>query len=426
MAEKFLIKGGLPLSGEVEVSGYKNAAGAVLAAVLLTEEESVIDNLPLVSDVLSQIEILKQMGAKVEWLGQRKIKINPENINPEKILVDLFEKMRISVLFIGPLAIRFKKFKVPHPGGDKIGLRPIATHLEALESFGIKSEEKDGFYHLTAPEKLEGKKIVLKEFSVTATEIIMMMASRASGITKIEIAAAEPQVQDLGLFLRKMGVKIEGIGTHTLKIEGKPGRNGGGEGLSGAEFSLCPDLLEAGTFFIALAITGGQGRIKNINPDHLTFFLEKMKEIGVNFEIGAGEISIKKSGNFKPVKIQVLPYPGFPTDLQPQTSVLLTQAQGKSLIHDPLYENRFQHLHELRKMGADIEITDPHRALIFGKTELTGNKINSSDIRSGAALILAGLVAKNQTTIENITQIERGYEKIEEKLKKLGAKIERV
>jgi len=419
MADKFLIQGGVPLSGEVEISGYKNSAGAVLAATLLTEEESVIDNLPLVSDVLDQIEILKQMGAKVEWLDQKKIKINPKNINPEKIPVDLFEKMRVSVLFIGPLAIRFKNFKAPHPGGDKIGLRPIVTHLEALENFGIKTEEKEGFYHFKTPEKLLGKKVALKEFSVTATEILMMLASRVSGTTKIEIAAAEPQVQDLGLFLRKMGVKIEGIGTHTIEIEGK-------ERLPGAEFSLCPDLLEAGTFLIALAITGGQGRIKNINSDHLTFFLEKMKEIGVNFEVRDSEILVKPSKDFRPTKIQVLPYPGFPTDLQPQTSVLLTQAQGKSLIHDPLYENRFQHLHELRKMGADIEITDPHRALIFGKTELIGNKISSSDIRSGAALILASLIAKSQTTIENITQIERGYEKIEEKLKRLGAEIKRL
>lgn len=419
MAEKFLIKGGVPLSGEVEISGYKNSAGAVLAAALLTEEESIIDNLPLVSDVLDQIEILKETGTGIEWLGERKIKINPTSINPEKIPADLFEKMRVSVLFVGPLAIRFKNFKVPHPGGDKIGLRPIATHLEALESFGIKTEERDGFYYFKAPERLEGKKIALKEFSVTATEIVMMLASRAPGKTKIEIAAAEPQVQDLGLFLRKMGLKIEGIGTHTLEIEGK-------EKLSGAEFSLCPDLLEAGTFFIALAITDGEGKIKNVNPDHLTFFLGKMKEIGVNFEVGADEILVRRSKDFKPAKIQVLPYPGFPTDLQPQTSVLLTQAQGKSLVHDPLYENRFQHLHELRKMGADIEITDPHRALIFGKTELIGNKISSPDIRSGAALILASLIAKNKNTIENISQIERGHEKIEEKLRKLGAQIEKI
>jgi UDP-N-acetylglucosamine 1-carboxyvinyltransferase len=419
MANQFLIKGGFPLSGEVEISGYKNSAGAVLAAVLLSEEPSVIDNLPKVIDVLDQLEILKQMGAKIDWLSEKKVKIDPANIDPEKIPANLFEKMRVSVLLIGPLVVRFKKFKVPHPGGDKIGLRPIETHLEALREFGIKVEEKEGFYYFEAPEKLEGKRIVLKEFSVTATEVLMMLAALAKGKTKIEIAAAEPQVQDTGKFLEKMGVKIEGMGSHTIEIEGK-------DKLNGAEFKICPDLLEAGTFLIALAITGGQGKIKNVNPEHLTFFLEKMKEIGVNLETSPDEILIKLSNNFKSTKIQVLPYPGFPTDLQPQTSVLLTQAQGKSIIHDPLYENRFQHLHELRKMGADIEITDPHRALIFGKRDLIGNKINASDIRSGAALILAGLIAEGQTTVENISQIERGHEKIEEKLKKLGARIEKV
>ena len=419
MQAKFLIKGGLPLSGEVEISGYKNAAGVCLAAVLLTEESSIIDNLPLVSDVLDQIEILKQMGAEIEWLEERKIKINPANINPEKIPVNLFEKMRVSVLLVGPLLAKFKKFKVPHPGGDKIGLRPISTHLEALKDFGVNVEEKNGFYFFEAPPGIEGKRIVLKEFSVTATENLMMLAALIKGKTKIELAAAESQVQDLEKFLKKMGLNITGAGTHTILIEGK-------EKLNGAEFAICPDLLEVGTFLIAFALSGGQGKIKNVNPEHLTMFLEKMREIGVNFEVFPEEILIKPSKEFRSTKIQVLPYPGFPTDLQPQTSVLLTQAQGKSLIHDPLYENRFQHLHELRKMGADIEITDPHRALIFGKRELIGNKINASDIRSGAALILAGLIGKGETLIDNISQIERGHEKIEEKLKKLGAQIEKI
>jgi len=327
--------------------------------------------------------------------------------------------MRVSVLLIGPLLARFKKFKVPHPGGDKIGLRPISTHLEALKDFGVKIEEKNGFYYFEAAEEIKEKRIVLKEFSVTATENLMMLASLMPGKTKIEIAATESHVQNLGRFLEKMGVKIEGIGTHSLLIEGK-------EKLFGESFTISPDPIEAGTFLIAFAITGGEGKIKNVKSEDLIFFLEKMKEIGVKFEIQDSEILVKPSKEFRATKIQVLPHPGFPTDLQPQTSVLLTQAQGKSLIHEPLYENRFQHLHELRKMGADIEITDPHRALIFGKTALIGNKINSSDIRSGASLVLAGLIAKNQTIIENITQIERGYEKIEEKLRKLGAEIEKV
>jgi UDP-N-acetylglucosamine 1-carboxyvinyltransferase len=419
MPERFLIKGGFPLSGEVEISGYKNSAGAVLSASLLTEESSIIDNLPLCSDVLDEIEILKKMGAEIEWLNGRKIKISPKNINPEKIPANLFEKMRVSILLLGPLLTRFKKLKIPHPGGDRIGLRPISAHLDAFRNFGIQIEEKNGFYYFETPEKLKGKKIVLKEFSVTATENIMMIAAKARGKTKIEIAAAEPQVQDLGKFLEKMGLKIKGVGTHTIEIEGK-------KKLSGANFKISPDWSEAGTFLIAFAITGGQGKIKNVNPENLIMFLEKMKEIGVNFEVKRNEILAKPSKKFKPTKIQVLPYPGFPTDLQPQTSVLLTQAEGKSLIHDPLYENRFQYLHELRKMGADIEITDPYRALIFGKRKLIGNKINASDIRSGAALVLAALAAKGTSEIEGISQIDRGYEKFEEKLKKLGVKIKRI
>jgi len=419
MTGKFLIKGGFPLSGEVEISGYKNSAGAVISAVLLSKEPSVIDNLPLVTDVLDQLEILKIMGAKIEWLGQKKVKIDPSEINPENIPTELFEKMRVSVLLIGPLLARFGKCRVPHPGGDKIGLRPISTHIKALKDFGIKVEEKNGFYHFDAPENLEGKRIVLEEFSVTATEILMMLAVLAKGKTKIELAAAEPQVQDLGNFLKKMGANIEGAGTHAIAIEGK-------EMLKGAEFKICPDLLEAGTFIVAFALTGGKGKIKNVEPDHLMMFLEKMKEIGVNFNISDNEILVNPSREFKATRMQILPFPGFPTDLQPQASVLLTQAQGKSLIHDPLYENRFQHLHELRKMGADIEITDPYRALIFGKTELTGSKINASDIRSGAALVLAALVSRGETIIGDVSQIERGYEKFDEKLKKLGARIERI
>ena len=419
MANKFIINGGFPLSGEVKISGYKNSAGALLSAILLSQEPSTIDNLPETNDVLGQIEILEKMGAQVEWLAKGKAKITPEKINPEKIPEDLFEKMRVSILLIGPLLSRFKKFRVPHPGGDKIGLRPILTHLEALREFKIKVEERDGFYYFQAPKVIKGKRIILKEFSVSATEILMMVAAFAQGKTTIELAAAEPQVQDLGHLLNKMGGKVEGIGTHTLTIEGR-------NNLKGTQFKTCPDPLEAGTFLLAFALTGGQGKIKDINSNHLAIFLEKMKDVGVRFKALADEILVYPSKRFKATKIQVLPYPGFPTDLQPQTSVLLTQAQGKSLVHDPLYENRFQHLHELRKMGADIEITDPHRALIFGKKELIASKVNASDIRSGAALILAGLKAKGETMIENTSQIERGYERIEEKLRKLGAKIKKI
>jgi len=419
MQDKYLIKGGIPLSGEVEIFGYKNSAGACLAAVLLSKKPVIIDNLPLISDILDQIEILKQMGAKIEWLSERKIKIEAENIDPERIPAHLFEKMRVSVLLVGPLLARFKKIKIPHPGGDKIGLRPISTHIQALKDFGIKVEERQGFYYFEAPENLEGKRVVLREFSVTATGILMMLAVMTKGKTIIELAAAEPQIQDLVSLLEQMGATIKWQGTHSIAIEGK-------QELGGAEFKISPDLLEVGTFLIAIALTNGRAEIKNVNHEHLIMFLEKMKEIGVNFEVFENKILVKPSSEFFPTKIQTLPYPGFPTDLQPQTSVLLTQAKGRSLIHETLYENRFQYLQELRKMGADIEITDPHRALIFGKTELTGNKLSAPDIRSGAAFVLAGLVAKGETLIDNISQIERGYEKIEEKLKKLGAQIEKI
>jgi UDP-N-acetylglucosamine 1-carboxyvinyltransferase len=291
--------------------------------------------------------------------------------------------------------------------------------LEAFEDFGIKVEERGGFYYFEAPKKLKGKRIVLKEFSVTATENLMMLAAKAQGKTKIEIAACEPQIQDLGKFLERMGIKIKGLGTHTIEIEGK-------RKLKGSEFKISPDLDEVATFFIAFVITGGQGKIKYVNPEHLSIFLKKMKEIGVNFVVKKNEIIIKKSNNLRATKIQVLPYPGFLTDFQPLVSVLLTQAQGKSLIHEPLYENRFQYLHELKKMGADVEITDPHRALIFGKRNLIGNKLNASDIRSGAALVLAALAAKGKSIVEGVEQIDRGYENFDQKLRKLGAKIERI
>jgi len=419
MSNNFLIQGGVPLKGEVTISGNKNSAGAILAAVLLTKEESIINNIPQITDVLDQIEILKQIGVKAEWLSKNKLKIDPSNINPDKLPFDLFQKTRVSILLIGPLLARFKKIKIPHPGGCKIGKRPITTHLQALKDFGVIIKENKDFYILEIPQNLKGKKIVLREFSVTATEIIMMLAALAKGKTIIEIAAAEPHVQDLGKILEIMGVNIKGTGTHTIEIEGK-------KELKGAEFTICPDFMEAGTFLIAFAITGGAGIIKNVNPDHLTFFLEKAKEIGIKFKAYSNEIIVNSSKNFKAIKVQTLPYPGFPTDLQPQISALLIQAKGKSFIHEPLYDNRFQHLQELKKMGADIEIVNPYQALIFGKQKLIGKKVNSSDIRSGAALVLAGLIAEGETLIENISQIERGHEKLDEKLRKLGAQIKKV
>jgi len=416
----FLIKGGKALRGEVRIGGYKNSAGAILCATLLSEEDCVIDNIPLVSDIFGLIKILKEMGVEIEWLDEKKIKVNAKNIDPQKLDFEEIEKSRVSVLLLAPLFVRFKNFKFPHPGGDKIGLRPITTHLEGFKSLGAEIFQEGSFYYFKREKELVGRKIVLKEFSVTATENLMMAGVLARGETEIKLAAAEPQVQDLGELLRKMGAKIEGLGSHHLKIKGV-------KRLKGVYHKIISDPLEVGTFVIASLITQGEIKINHVNFNHLEIFLERLKEMGARLKIESKDsLKIFPSLKLKPIKIQALPYPGFPTDLIPPLIPLLTQIRGKSLIHDPLYENRFNFIQELRKMGADIEIVDPHRAFIFGKTELIGNKIESWDIRAGASLILAGLCARGETLIRNISQIDRGYEKIDEKLKNLGAEIKRI
>ena len=415
---KFIIQGQKPLEGEIEVRGSKNAAGPILAAALLTNEECIIGNLPLVEDIFNMIEVLKDMGVKVDWLSERKIRVKADSLTPEKMDFEKVSRTRISVLLLGALLARIKHFKISPPGGDRIGLRPISIHLSALEKLGAKISRVEDFYQVNC-ENLEGKEIILKEFSVTATETLMLAASLAKGKTIIKGAACEPHVQDLGKMLRNMGAKIEGEGTHIIKIEGK-------EKLKGVSHDIVSDFVEAGTFIVAGVVTPGKVRVKNVNIDHLDFFLAKLQEIGVNLEKGENSVTVSYSLDLKAAKVQSLPYPGFPTDLLPIIIPLLTKAQGKSLVHDPLYENRFNYVHELRKMGADIEIVDPHRAFVFGPTSLNGLSIESWDIRAGACLIIAGLMAEGKTTIKNIFQVDRGYEKIEEPLQKLGADIKRI
>ncbi len=418
MSDKFIIQGNKELNGEIEVRGSKNAAGAVIAACLLTDEACVIDNLPLVSDILNLLDILKDMGAEVEWLEKRKVRIRAgESVDPNRLDFEKFSKARVSVLLVGALLPRFSQFRISRPGGDRIGLRPITTHLAALKELGAEIEKDNGFYHFKSKD-LQGKEVVLSEFSVTATENLLMAATLAQGETVIKAAAAEPQAQDLVSFLKKMGARIEGAGTHTLRVQGV-------KKLKGAEHRIIPDPLEAGTFMVIAAATKGKVRIKNVELEHLDLFLKKLKEIGVDCEKKEGFIEMQGAGDLGATRVQALPYPGFPTDLLPLIVPLLTQAQGKSLIHDPLYENRLNYTHELRKMGADIEIVDPHRAFVFGKTPLQGVRIESWDIRAGAALVVAGLMAEGTTTIENVEQIDRGYERIEERLQGLGADIKR-
>lgn len=419
MADRFVINGRKPLRGVVEIGGSKNAAGAILAATLLTDKACIIDNVPKIFDVLNLLKILEKMGTEISWEGEKKIKITAtQHTNPERIDFDLIGKSRISVLLIGALLSRFQEFKISHPGGDRIGLRPITTHLKALKKLGVEISYENGFYYFKA-KNIKGSEIVLEEFSVTAAENLMMAAVLSSGKTIIKGAATEPHVQNLGEMLKKMGAKIKGIGTHTITVEGV-------ERLEGVSYAVSPDPLEAATFLIAGAVSPGEIEVRHCIPSYLDIFLAKLTEIGVNFEKGPDFIKVTTSPNLRSTRIQALPYPGFQTDLVPVILPLLTQAKGKSLVHDPLYENRLSFTQELRKMGADIEVVDPHRAFVFGPTPLSGVRIESWDIRAGASLIIAALIANGQSTIENIYQIDRGYEKIEEKLQKIGADIKRI
>ena len=419
MPDRFLINGGKSLQGVVEIGGSKNAAGAILAATLLTDEECIIDNLPLVQDIFNLLKILEHMGVEVSFKGKRRVKIKAgQNINPERIDFDLIGKSRISVLLIGGLLSRFEDFKISQPGGDRIGLRPITTHLKSLKKLGVEISQDDGLYHFQS-KNAKGSEIVLEEFSVTATENLMMASVLTQGKTILKGAAADPQVQDLGKMLKKMGAQIEGVGTHTISIQGV-------EKLNGISYEISPDPLEAATFLVIGAVSPGSMEIRNFTSSYLDLFLAKLEEIGVNFQQNPGICKVSFTKDLRSTRVQALPYPGFQTDLIPIILPLLTQAKGKSLIHDPLYENRLHFTQELRKMGADIAVVDPHRAFVFGPTPLRGLKIEGWDIRAGASLIIAALAASGKSTIENVYQIDRGYEKIEEKLQGLGADIKRI
>jgi len=416
--DKFIIQGHKKLSGEIDVRGSKNAAGPILAACLLTDKECEIDNLPLIEDVFDMLEVLKSIGVKVEMLDERKVRVKADFLSVDKIDFEKLSKIRISVLLFGSLLARAKHFKMTSPGGDRIGLRPISVHLKALEKLGAKIIRQDDVYEIDC-ENPTGSEIILEEFSVTATETIMLAAVLAKGKTIIKGAATEPHVQDLGKMLENMGADIKGVSTHTIEIVGV-------SHLNGANHTIIPDPIEAATFICIGAVVPGKITVRNVIFDHLDLFLEKLKEIGVNFERGKNSIDVSYSPNLRASRVQALPYPGFPTDFLPFIIPILLKAKGKSLIHDPLYENRFNYIQQLRKMGADIEIVDPHRAFVFGPCELLGLTIESWDIRAGACLIIAGLMAEGKTTIKNIFQIDRGYEKIEERLQKLGADIKRV
>jgi len=419
MADKFIIKGGKPLRGEVEIRGAKNAAFPILAATLLTKEECEISNLPLIEDVFRMIEILKSLGARVSWQEERTIKVKAADIDPQKTREDLICLLRGSVLLFGPLLARFSKVRLPRPGGCLIGARPIDTHLDGFSQLGVKNTFDGKSYFMEAGNR-NGGEVVLNEFSVTATENLILFASLIPQKTVIKTADQDYQVQELTRFLKKMGVKIRGAGTHQLVIEGA-------KKLKGVKHNLIYDPIEAGTFMLAAAATKGKVLVKNAEVSFLDLPLKKLKDFGITCEVcGRKTVRVLPWKKLRIDKIQSLPYPGIPSDLQSAFGVLATQAKGSTLIHDPLYEGRLKYLEELNKMGAEIYFADPHRAIINGPTQLYGRELGSLDLRGGAALIIAGLIAKGQTIINNIYQIDRGYEKIEERLQKLGADIQRV
>lgn len=418
--EQFIIEGETSLRGEVEVRGAKNAAFPLLAATILTREECILKNLPLIEDVFRMIELLKSMGAEIDWIGERDLKISCKDISPEKKDESIITKFRGSVLLMGSLLSRFKKVKLPQPGGCLIGARPINTHLDAFAQLGVKIEQDGSYFFLEAPEKLKSNKVILEEFSVTATENLLIFLSSYPQKTVIEIADGDYCVQDLGKFLQKMGARIEGLGTHRIVIEGV-------KNLKGGEHQIIFDPIEAGTFILMTAASKGRVLIKNAELEFLELVLKKLKRFGLDFEIpDKNQILVKPWVHLKIDKVQAMPYPGVPTDLLPLFGVLATQTEGLTLLHDPLYEGRLKYLEELNKMGAQIIFADPHRAIVNGPTPLYGIEVRSPDLRGGASLIAGALIAKGRTVINNIYQIDRGYEKIEERLQKLGAKIKRV
>lgn len=417
--EVFEIEGGKKLKGEIIVCGSKNATTPILAATLLTKETCVISNIPLIEDVFRMLEILGSMGAKIEWRGKRTVAITAKNIDPSKMDVSAMKKIRSSILLLGSLSARFDTFSFYHPGGCVIGVRPVGTHFDALEKLGVSIRSKKKEYYIDA-NKRHSANFSLREFSVTATENAMMLAASLPGKTVIKIVACEPHVEDLGKFLVSMGAKIKGLGTHTIEIIGS-------KKLHGVKHTIIPDHNEAGTFLILGVATGSTITVKNAREEHLDLVLEKLREFGANFIVKKNAITVVPAKKLKAVaKIDTRTYPGLPTDVQAPLGVLATQAEGETLVFDTIFEGRFNYVSELVKMGALASVLNPHQVIVKGKTPLSGTVIKSYDLRAGAALIIAALCAEGKTIIEDIYQVDRGYERIEERLQKIGAKIKRV
>lgn len=422
--EQFVVYGGKPLKGEIEVRGAKNAAFPVLFSTILTKEDCVIENLPLIEDVYRTLEILKSMGARVEWLGARKVKINTRSLAVEKIDKTIVARFRGSILLLGPLLARFGSVRLPKPGGDIIGIRPVDTHLDAFVQLGANVRAANGVVALTRPATWSSRTVILNEFSVTATENMLLFAALNPRPIIIKVADQDYPVQELMKALENMGVAARFSGPHTMSVRGK-------RRLKGMHHRLMFDPIEAGTFMVMAAATRGNVLVKNVEIRFLELFLKNLKKSGVPLRIeksrsGLAHVRVLPWKKLHIGKIQAFIYPGVHTDLQSPLGVLATQATGSTLLHDPLYEGRLKYLEELNKMGAEIYMADPHRAVINGPRRLLGTDLGAFDLRGGAALIIAALVGKGRSTIGNVYQVDRGYEKIEERLQKLGADIRRV
>lgn len=415
--EQYVIKGGNPLVGEVEIGGAKNAALAILAAAIMTDETVTIDNLPDVRDINALLQAMGDIGAKIERIDAHTVKINGSFVKDVPVDYDSMKKIRASYYLLGSLLGKYKRAEVTLPGGCNIGSRPMDLHIKGFRALGANVEIRNGAVAAEA-EKLTGSHIYLDKVSVGATINIMMAAAMAEGKTTIENAAKEPHVVDVANFLNSMGANIRGAGTDVIRISGV-------EKLHKTEYSIIPDQIEAGTFMFAAAATKGDVTVKNVIPKHLEATTAKLLEIGCEVEEFDDAVRVVASKPLRHTQVTTLPYPGFPTDMQPQISVVLGIARGTSTVTESIFENRFKYVDELTRMGADIKV-ESNIAIINGVETYTGARVSAPDLRAGAALVIAGLAADGVTIVDDIHYIQRGYEAFEEKMTGLGAQMERV
>lgn len=412
--EKFIINGGKRLTGEVEISGAKNAAIAIIPAAILADEPCVLENVPNINDVSVDLRILRGLGAEVTVLNNSTIRIDPRNVRDVSVPYELARSMRASYYFLGALLSKFRHARVPMPGGCDLGDRPMDQHLKCFRALGAECIIEHGNVELNA-DFLFGTQIYFDKVTVGATINAMLAAVKAEGLTILENAAKEPHIVDLANFLNSMGADIMGAGTDVIKIRGV-------SKLHGTNYSVIPDQIEAGTFMIAVAATKGDALIKNVIPKHLEPITSKLRKIGVVVMEYDDSVRVIGQDSYERITVKTMPHPGFPTDMQPQLAALLTLAKGTSIINEGIFDNRFRYVDELRRMGADISV-DGNVAMIEGVNHLTGAPVKASDLRAGAALIIAGLSTNGTTEIEDIFHIERGYENMDVKLRKMGADI---